>query len=89
MGAVPWFTEVNPVSGIGELIDGVQKMQIQLDLYRAKHCGCIPDVGSFVFFQSAVTTKGGLCGPLVGKIPANFFNNLNTVRFEGEPAGPA
>lgn len=49
VGAVPRFTEVNPVSRIGELIDGVQKMRIQLDLYRAKHGGCIPDVGSFVF----------------------------------------
>lgn len=87
VGAVPRFTEVNPESRVGELIEGVQKMQIRLDLYRAKHCGCIPDVSSFVFFQSAMTAKVGRCGPQVGKIPANLFSNLNTVRFEGEPAG--
>jgi hypothetical protein len=26
-------------------------------------------------------------GPYVKKIPVNPFNNLNTVRFDGEPAG--
>jgi len=82
--AVPRFTEASLESRVGELIDGVQKMRIQLDLYRAQHCGCLPDVDSFVV---DMTTKVGRYGPYVSKIPANPFNNLNTVRFDGEPAG--
>jgi len=85
--AVPRFTEAGLESRVGELIDGVQKMRIQLDLYRAQHCGCLPDVDSFAVFQTAMTTKVGRYGPYVSKIPANPFNNLNTVRFDGEPAG--
>ena len=87
MRAVPRFTEASPESRVGELIDGVQKMRIQLDLYRAQHCGSLPDVDSFAVFQTAMTTKVGRYGPYVRRIPANPFNNLNTVRFDGEPAG--
>ena len=87
MRAVPRFTEAGPESRVGELIDGVQKMRIQLDLYRAQHCGSLPDVDSFAVFQTAMTTKVGRYGPYVKRIPTNPFNNLNTVRFNGEPAG--
>lgn len=87
MRAVPRFTEASPESRVGELIDGVQKMRIQLDLYRAQHNGSLPDVDSFAVFQTAMTTKVGRYGPYVRKIPTNPFNNLNTVRFDGEPAG--
>ena len=84
---VPRFTEASPESRVGELIDGVQKMRIQLDLYRAQHNGSLPDVDSFAVFQTAMTTKVGRYGPYLRNIPANPFNNLNTVRFDGEPAG--
>lgn len=87
MRAVPRFTEAGLESRVGELIDGVQKMRIQLDLYRAQHCGSLPDVDSFAVFQTAMTTKVGWYGPYVKRIPTNPFNNLNTVRFDGEPAG--
>jgi hypothetical protein len=80
--AVPRFTRAGPEFRVGELIDGVQEMRIQLDLYRAQHCGSLPDVDSFAVFQTAMTTKVGRYGPYVSKIPANPFNNLNTVRFE-------
>ena len=85
--AVPRFTEASPESRICDLVDGVQKMRIQLDIYRAQHNGCLPDVDSFAVFQTAMTTKVGRYGPYVKRIPTNPFNNLNTVRFDGEPAG--
>ena len=85
--AVPRFTEASPESRICDLVDGVQKMRIQLDIYRAQHNGCLPDVDSFAVFQTAMTTKVGRYGPYVSKIPANPLNNLNTVRFDGELAG--
>lgn len=83
---VPRYTKANPESRIGELIDGLLEMRTQLDLYRAQHEGSCP-VDSFESFQTALTTKIGRCCPHVKKIPANPFNNLNTVRFDGKPAG--
>ena len=34
-----------------------------------------------------MTTKVGRYGPYINKIPVNPFNNLKTVRFDGEKAG--
>ncbi len=87
MRVVPQIAEAGPESRVGELIEGVQRMRIQLDLYRAQHCGSLPGVGSFAVFETAMTIKVGRYGPYVSRIPTNPFNNLNTVRFNGEPAG--
>lgn len=87
VSAGPRFSEASPESRVGELIDRVQEMRIKLDLYRAQHCGSLPDVDSFAAFETAMITKFGRSGPYVSKIPVNPFNNLNTVRFDGEPAG--
>jgi len=62
-------------------------MRIRLDLYRAQHEDSFPPSDSFESFEAAMTTKVGKYGPYVKKIPVNPFNNLNTVRFDGEPAG--
>ena len=87
MRVVPQFVEAGPESQIGKLIDGLQEMRAQLDLYRVQHAGSLPDVDSFAGFEAAMTKKTGRCGPYVRKIPTNPFNDLNTVRFDGEPAG--
>ena len=87
MRVVPRVTEAGPESRICDLIDGLEQMRAQLDLYRAQHGGCFPDDSSFEVFESAMTMRVGCCGPYVGRIPVNPFNNLNTVRFDGEPAG--
>ena len=87
MRVVPKFTEASAESKICDLIDGLQEMRAQLDLYRAQHGGCLGDFDSFAGFQTAMTTKVGRYGPYVKEIPTNPFNNLNTVRFGGEPAG--
>jgi len=84
---VPKFTEASAESKICNLIDGLQEMRAQLDLYRAQHGECLGDFDSFASFQTAMTTEVGRYGPYVKKIPSNPFNNLNTVRFDGEPAG--
>ena len=62
-------------------------MRSQLDLYRAQHDNCLPPVDSFESFKTNMTTKVGQYGPYVEKILVNPFNNLNTIRFDGEPAG--
>ena len=84
---VPQFTEASPESKISELIDGLQEMRAQLDLYRAQHEAYLPDVDSFAGFQTAMTARIGRYGPYVDEIPVNPFNDLDTVRFDGEPAG--
>lgn len=87
MTVVPKFIEASPESKTSDLIDGLQQMRAQLDLYRAQHENSLPPVDSFESFKTVMTTKIGQYGPYVEKVPVNPFNNLNTVRFDGEPAG--
>jgi general secretion pathway protein G len=87
MTVVPKFIGASPESKTSDLIDGLQEMRSQLDLYRAQHENSLPPVDSFESFKTAMTTKVGQHGPYVGKVPVNPFNNLNTVRFDGVPAG--
>jgi len=83
----PQFTEASNEAKVSELVDGLEVMRAQLDLYRVQHKGCLPPTDSFGSFERAMTTKTGRCGPYVKKIPTNPFNNLNTIRFDEEPAG--
>lgn len=83
----PQFTEASNEAKVSELVDGLEAMRAQLDLYRAQHGDCLPPTDSFASFESAMTTKVGQYGPYVKKIPTNPFNDLKTVRFDGEPAG--
>ncbi len=87
MSVVPKFTEATQESRTCELIDGLHQMRSQLDLYRVQHENCLPPVNSFESFNTALTTKVGQYGPYVDEIPVNPFNILNTIRFDGEPAG--
>ena len=83
----PKFTTASTESKVSDLIDGLEMMRVQLDLYRAQHKGSFPPFDSFESFETAMTTKVGKYGPYVKKIPVNPFNGLNTVRFDGKPAG--
>ena len=83
----PKFTEAGTEAKVSRLIDGLEMMRANLDLYRAQHEYCLPPSDSFAGFQTAMTTMTGQYGPYVKKIPVNPFNRLNTVRFDGEPAG--
>jgi type II secretory pathway pseudopilin PulG len=83
----PRFTEADTEAEVSRLIDGLEMMRAHLDLYRAQHEDCLPPSDSFASFQAAMTTMMGQCGPYVKEIPTNPFNRLNTVRFDGEPAG--
>ncbi len=69
------------------LIDRLETMRTALDLYRAYHGGGLPPCESFGNFETAMTTKAGRYRPRLNGIPVNPFNGLNTVRFDGEPAG--
>ncbi|MHC4687713.1 MAG: hypothetical protein ACYTEW_25915 [Planctomycetota bacterium] len=84
---VPKFTKASTESKVSDLIEGLETMRVQLDLYRAQHNDSFPPSDSFESFETALTKKVGKYGPYVKKIPVNPFNRLNTVRFDGEPAG--
>ena len=84
---VPKFTRASTESKVTDLIEGLETMRVQLDLYRAQHNDSFPPSDSFESFETALTKKVGKYGPYVKKIPVNPFNRLNTVRFDGEPAG--
>ena len=87
ISVVPKFTQASQESKTSELIDGLHQMRSQLDLYRAQHDNCLPPVDSFKSFETHMTKKVGKYGPYINKIPVNPFNKLNTIRFDGEPAG--
>jgi len=87
MRVVPRFTEASAESRICDLLDGLQEMRAKLDMYRVQHGGCLPDFDSFTSFQTAMTMRASRYDQYVKRIPVNPFNNLNTVRFDGEPAG--
>lgn len=83
----PQFTEASDEQEkVSKLIDGLEAMRAQLDLYRAQHAG-FPPTDSFKSFKTAMTTTVGQYGPYVKQIPTNPFNGLKTVRFDGESAG--
>ena len=84
----PQFTEAaGETKKISRLIDGLEQMRAQLDLYQAHHRDCLPPTDCFESFDAAMTARSGRYGPYVKNIPVNPFNGLETVRFDGEPAG--
>ncbi|MHC4572821.1 MAG: hypothetical protein ACYS76_01600 [Planctomycetota bacterium] len=62
-------------------------MRAYLDLYRVQHGDCLPPTDSLAAFELAMTRQAAALGLYIEKIPINPFNNLSTVRFDGEPAG--
>jgi type II secretory pathway pseudopilin PulG len=83
----PLFTRAGSDRRVCSLINGLETMRNAIDLYRAHHKGELPPCGSFESFEAAITTKAGRYRPSLNGIPVNPFNGLNTVRFDGEPAG--
>lgn len=83
----PQFSEASTEAKVSEMIDGLEVMRAQLDLYRVQHGDCLPPADSLESFKTAMTTKVGKYGPYIKRIPTNPFNDLNTVRFNGAPAG--
>lgn len=84
----PQFTEASSEEAkVSELVDGLEVMRAQIDLYRVQHRDIFPPIDSSASFETAMTTKIGQYGPYIERIPTNPFNGLKTVRFDGESAG--
>ncbi len=84
---VPRLASASTDEKVCILIDGLETMRAHLDLYRVEHGNRFPPSDSFDSFKTAMITKDGRFGPYVDRIPVNPFNNLDTVRFDGEEAG--
>ncbi len=87
MQIVPKFTQATEASRTDELIQGMQQMRTQLRLYSVQHDNRWPRTDSFESFEAAMKSANQQGEPYVEKIPVNPCNGLNTVRFDGEPAG--
>ncbi|MHC4158262.1 MAG: hypothetical protein ACYSSO_04195 [Planctomycetota bacterium] len=83
----PQFCEAGIETKVSALIERLEVMRAQLDLYRVQHGESLPPTDSFASFETAMTRKLGQYGPYVEKIPTNPFNKLKRVRFDGEAAG--
>jgi Tfp pilus assembly protein PilE len=70
-----------------ELIEALVRIRAGLDLYRAEHEDRLPSTSSSDEFKKALTQRNGQYGPYIKEIPDNPFNSLDTVRFDGQPAG--
>ena len=85
--AMPQFVEASTEEKVCRLVDGLETIRAHLDLYRAEHQGSLPPSESFAIFEAAMTTQVEQYGSYIEEIPTNPFNELNTVRFDGEAAG--
>jgi len=83
----PVFTRAGTERAFCNLIEKLETTRTALDLYRAHHKGRLPSCKSFENFEAAMTTEAGRYRPRLSRIPVNPFNGLDTVRFDGEPAG--
>lgn len=87
---VPRFTQASPEARICRLVERLQAMRCQIELYRIQHNGDLPGNGTATFEQAmtgktnAAGTLGaaGRYGPYLKKIPRNPFNDLDAVEIE-------
>lgn len=88
----PEFTHAdgytNDHAKVTKLIKALEKTRAQLDLYQI--CNkeeSVSAVELFSSFNTKITSRTGQFGRKINKIPCNPFNNLDSVRINGEAAG--
>ncbi len=92
---IPQFSDASTQARESSLRSDLQTMRGQIELYDIQHNDTLPGADSGTTFIEAMTgttnvagSKSGTdLGPYVLAIPANPFNNLNTVREGGAAAG--
>ncbi len=83
----PGFLRAGGEAKLSRLVECLEQMRTQLDLYRAEHNGSLPPCDTFADFETAMTTKVSQKGPYIDEVPTNPFNGFRRVRFNGTPAG--
>ncbi|MDI9433403.1 MAG: prepilin-type N-terminal cleavage/methylation domain-containing protein [Planctomycetota bacterium] len=90
---VPQFTQASTEAKYNSLCSNLQSMRSQIELYKVQHNDEAPDtdpVAQLVYTtdvagnvsdpQSKARTGDFQYGPYLERIPANPFNNLDTIR---------
>lgn len=85
--AGPQSSQASLETNTARLIEGLVAMRAGLDVYRAQHQGQLPAANDSDDFVRALTQRVGRYGPYIREVPVNPFNGLDTVRFDGAPAG--
>jgi general secretion pathway protein G len=97
---VPQFTNASEEAKDSRLMQDLQCVRSQIELYKIQHNGVVPGLGTGVTFTEAMTgytvqsgasgTVGavGTYGPYLGKMPSNPYTDANTTSVEiGTGAG--
>lgn len=92
---IPAFGDAGKEAKSSAMSSNLQKIRLQLELYRNRHNGHYPcSASSTASFAEALTGKtdingnvGTVYGPYVESIPVNSFNGKGTVRIGGAAAG--
>ena len=84
---VPQFTEATTEKKISILIDGLEAMRANIDLYCIQNEGRLPTADSSKTFKAAMMAMAQWHGVSFKDIPVNPFNNSNRVRFDEKQAG--
>ncbi|MDD5064304.1 MAG: type II secretion system protein [Phycisphaerae bacterium] len=88
---IPQFTDASEDAKESALLSNLQTMRGQIELYKAQHNGALPGAGTAAV-AAALTGRtdvdgaadaAGAYGPYMQKIPANPFNELNTIDEDG------
>ena len=94
---IPVFGQASTDAKTSALASNLQKVRLQIELYKNQHTGLLPGNGSggnTATFAQALTGKtdmlgniNGTYGPYLEWIPVNSFNSKSTVRIGGAAAG--
>lgn len=88
---IPQFTDASEDAKEASLLSNLQTMRGQIELYKAQHSGALPGAGT-ANVTTALTSRtdvdgtadaDGDYGPYMQKIPANPYNELNTIEEDG------
>lgn len=90
---IPVFGQASTDAKESALASNLQKLRLQIELYKNHHNGQYPGAGT-ASFEDAMTGKtdlfgavGGQYGPYLERVPVNSFNNNDSVRLNGAAAG--
>jgi len=93
---IPQFTQASNEARESSLVSNLQTMRSQIELYKIQHKDTPPDAATFVAQMTGYTDIDGAAaaapgvgvyGPYLQKVPANPFNNLNTIAAKAHAAG--
>ena len=93
---IPHFSGASTKARLANLGDSLDKVRGQIEYYKFQHDNLLPALSgeTGADFVRRMTTQtnaagdtGSDFGPYLQTIPKNVFNDLNTIRIDGAPAG--